>query len=106
MKKPPGGPLNEHPSQGRPGTGGDPIFARRSAMDHCTAGLDWASEAHAICIVDPAGTICDSFAVSHDATGLGELVRRLRRYPELEVAIERPDGLLVDTLVVAGLAVV
>ncbi|HEY6398937.1 MAG TPA: IS110 family transposase [Solirubrobacteraceae bacterium] len=75
-------------------------------MDHCTAGLDWASESHAICIVDPRGTIRESFAVSHDATGLGELVRRLHRYPELQVAIERPDGLLVDTLVGAGIAVV
>jgi transposase len=75
-------------------------------MDHCTAGLDWASEAHAICVVDSHGAIRESFAVAHDAAGLGELMRRLRRYPGLRVAIERPDGLLVDTLVDAGIAVV
>lgn len=75
-------------------------------MDHCTAGLDWASEEHAICIVDPSGTIRESFSVAHDARGLGELVRRLRRYPELRLAIERPDGLIVDTLVDAEIAVV
>lgn len=75
-------------------------------MDHCTAGLDWASEAHTICIVDPKGAIGESFTVAHDAAGLAALVRRLRRYPELRVAIERPDGLLVDTLVDAGIAVV
>lgn len=75
-------------------------------MDHCTAGLDWASEAHAICIVDPQGTIRESFTVAHDAAGLAALLRRLRRYPELHLAIERPDGLLVDTLVDAGIAVV
>ncbi len=75
-------------------------------MDHCTAGLDWASEAHAICIVDARGEIRESFSVTHDATGLRELVRRLRRYPELRLAIERPDGLLVDTLVDAGIRVV
>jgi transposase len=75
-------------------------------VDHCTAGLDWASEAHAICIVDPTGAIGESFSVSHDAAGLAALVRRLRRYPELRLAIERPDGLLVDTLVDAGIAVV
>ena len=74
-------------------------------MEH-TAGLDWASEAHAICIVDERGAIRESFAVAHDARGLGELVRRLRRYPELRIAIERPDGLLVDTLVDAGIRVV
>lgn len=75
-------------------------------MDHCTAGLDWASEAHAICVVDREGTVRESFEVAHDARGLGELVRRLRRYPGLRLAIERPDGLLVDTLVEAGIAVV
>ena len=75
-------------------------------MDHCTAGLDWASEAHAICIVDAAGTIRESFSVPHSDTGLQDLVRRLGRYPDLDLAIERPDGLLVDTLVDAGIAVV
>jgi transposase len=75
-------------------------------MDHCTAGLDWASEAHAICVVDSHGAIRESFVVAHNAAGLGELVRRLRRYRELRLAIERPDGLLVDTLVDARIAVV
>jgi len=75
-------------------------------MDHCTAGLDWASEAHAICIVDTAGMIRESFTAAHDAKGLSELVGRLRRYPDLRLAIERPDGLLVDTLVDAGVRVV
>jgi transposase len=75
-------------------------------MDHCTAGLDWASEAHAICIVDQQGAIGEAFTVAHDAAGLVVLVRRLGRYPGLRLAIERPDGLLVDTLVDAGIAVV
>lgn len=75
-------------------------------MDHCTAGLDWASEAHAICVVDGAGTVRESFSVAHDARGLAQLLNKLRRYPGLRLAIERPDGLLVDTLVDAGIAVV
>ncbi len=75
-------------------------------MDHCTAGLDWASEGHAISVVDSHGAVRDSFEVRHDAAGLAELVRRLRRYPDVRLAIERPDGLLVDTLVDAGIAVV
>ena len=75
-------------------------------MDHCTAGLDWASEEHAICVVDERGTIRESFTVAHDAAGLTELVRRLRRYEGLRLAIERPDGLLVDTIVDAGIRVV
>ncbi|MDQ2913047.1 MAG: IS110 family transposase [Chloroflexota bacterium] len=75
-------------------------------MEDCTAGLDWASEAHAICIVDARGEIRESFSVAHDAAGLAELVRRLGRYPGVRLAIERPEGLLVDTLVDAGIRVV
>jgi transposase len=74
-------------------------------MDHCTAGLDWASEAHAICVVDVAGAVRESFTAAHDAKGLSDLVARLRRYTDLRLAIERPDGLLVDTLVDAGIRV-
>lgn len=74
-------------------------------MDHF-AGLDWASQEHAVCIVDGKGTVRESFRVAHDAKGLTELVRRLRRYEDLRLAIERPDGLLVDTLVDAGIVVV
>lgn len=75
-------------------------------MNHCTAGLDWASEAHAICLVDGDGAVRESFEVHHDASGLTELVRRLRRYPDVRLAIERPDGLLIDTLVDADIRVV
>lgn len=72
----------------------------------CTAGLDWASAAHAICIVEARGPICESFSVAHSREGLAELVRRLRRYPDIAVAIERPDGLVIDTLVEAAVTVV
>jgi len=105
-KKRPGAPLNEHPGQGRPDTGGEAIFAWEGNVENCTAGLDWASETHAICIVDGRGTVCESFTIAHDANGLSDLLRRLRRYSELRVAIERPDGLLVDTLVDGGVRVV
>ncbi len=75
-------------------------------MDLCTAGLDWASEEHAVCVVDERGMVRESFTVAHDARGLTDLVRQLRRYPGLRIAIERPAGLIVDTLVDAGLRVV
>jgi transposase len=71
------------------------------------AGLDWASEAHAVCVVDGRGRICWQGSVAHSAAGLAELVRRLRRFgPTLAIALERPSGLLVDTLVDAGYRVV
>jgi transposase len=74
------------------------------------AGLDWASRDHVVCVVDATGVVRDRFDVTHDAGGLRELVVRLRRYAptpaQLPVAIERPSGLVVDTLIEDGFAVV
>jgi transposase len=70
------------------------------------AGLDWASQAHAVCVIDERGAIREQLSVAHDAAGLSELVRRLRTAGVKRIAIERPSGLLVDTLVEAGLEVV
>jgi transposase len=70
------------------------------------AGLDWASRSHSICLIDEQGSVQAQFDVAHSAEGLAELVRRLRAAVVYAVAIERPSGLIVDTLVEAGLAVV
>lgn len=72
-------------------------------------GLDWASDKHDVCVLDPAGTIAEPFTIAHTADGLLELIRRLRRFASAEhlpIGIERPSGLLVDTLVDAGFPVV
>jgi transposase len=72
-------------------------------------GLDWASEKHDLCILEPSGQVRASFSIPHTADGLKELRRRLRRLarPEdLPIAVERPSGLLVDTLLEAGFPVV
>jgi transposase len=72
-------------------------------------GIDWASERHAVCVLDDAGTKATAFAVAHTADGFDQLVARLRRYGDpagLPVAIERPDGRLVDRLLEAGHPVV
>jgi transposase len=66
-------------------------------------GLDWASATHAVCIIDLAGHVLESFEVTHDRDGLAQLLRRLGRYGKrVRIAIERPSGLVVDTLVEAG----
>lgn len=70
------------------------------------AGLDWASQTHAVCVLDERGTVHERIEVEHNAAGLATLVRQLRRYGNPPVAIERPSGLIVDTLVAAGLSVV
>lgn len=72
-------------------------------------GLDWASREHAVCVLDQAGTIAERFTVAHTADGMADLARRLTKRgtpAELRVAIERPTGLLVDSLVEGGFAVV
>jgi transposase len=72
-------------------------------------GIDWASERHTVCVLDDAGTTISTFQVAHSADGLEQLVARLCRLgdpAELPVAIERPDGRLVDRLLEAGHPVV
>ncbi len=72
-------------------------------------GLDWASEAHAVCVIDSRGGVRWRGSAAHSASGLAALVQRLRRWRHrgaLAIAIERPSGVLVDTLVQAGFEVV
>jgi transposase len=72
-------------------------------------GIDWASERHAVCVLDDAGTKQTSFQIGHTADGLDQLIARLGRLGDpatLPVAIERPDGRLVDRLLEAGHPVV
>jgi len=75
-------------------------------MSNYFVGLDWASRTHALCVVDERGGVVERFEIGHDAAGLADLQRRLRRLGSPPVAIERPSGLLVDTLVEAGFTVV
>jgi transposase len=72
-------------------------------------GIDWAAEVHAVCVMDAAGKIAAEFTIEHSADGIAALIRRLARYGEpggIPVAIERPDGRLVDLLLEAGHPVV
>jgi transposase len=72
-------------------------------------GIDWAAETHAVCVMDAAGKISAGFVIEHSADGIATLIRRLARYGEaagMPVAIERPDGRLVDLLLEAGHPVV
>jgi transposase len=71
-----------------------------------TAGIDWSSVDHAVCVVDAAGKAVARFTVAHTAPGLADLVRRLRKAGACEAAIERGDGAVVEALLEAGLTVV
>lgn len=67
-------------------------------------GVDWATDAHAVCVVDADGGVAAEFDIEHTSDGLSELCRRLRSVER--VAIERPDGPVVDALMAAGFEVV
>lgn len=70
------------------------------------AGVDWATDSHAVCVVDDGGQVIVEFDVTHSAAGLAELCSRVERAGAHRVAIERPDGPVVDALLEAGLEVV
>jgi len=72
-------------------------------------GIDWAMANHAVCVLDTAGRRFGAWHVEHSAAGFADLVGRLTRLgppAQVAVAIERPDGRLVDALLEAGFAVV
>jgi len=69
------------------------------------AGVDWASEKHDVLVADAAGERLLSATFAHDELGLRSLCRALVRLEVELVAIERPDGLLVERLLDAGLRI-
>lgn len=73
-------------------------------------GVDWGSEMHAWCLIDAAGQVCDERLVAHDASAIGDALRRLRStaatdVTEIAVGIEVGHGVWVDTLLDYGFAV-
>ena len=69
------------------------------------AGVDWASEKHDVLIADETGQELLAATFVHDEAGLRSLCRALVRHDVQLVAVERPDGLLVERLLDAGLRV-
>lgn len=74
-------------------------------------GVDWASAEHAVCVIynRNRAQIVWRGTVPHTAAALAELRARLTRLAPpatLPVAVERPSGLLIDTLIHAGFPVV
>jgi transposase len=67
------------------------------------AGVDWATRTHAVCVVDQDGAIRARFEVPNTGKSFAGLGKRLAK---LQVAIERPDGPLVEAMLDAGLRVV
>ena len=74
-------------------------------MSTTYAGVDWASEKHDVLIADETGEKILAATFAHDEAGVRALCRALVRHEVRLIAIERPDGLLVERLLDAGLRV-
>ena len=62
-------------------------------------GLDWGNSHHQLCILDAAGRMVHQGKFAHDIAGARGLTERLHRHgPVQGIAIERSEGLLVETL--------
>ncbi len=73
-------------------------------------GIDWASQAHQVHLMDREGKVIEGFVVEHTGTALAQFAEKLARisdgHPELiAVAIEVPRGAVVEILVERGFAV-
>lgn len=71
-----------------------------------TGGIDWATDTNELCIVSPKGEVVHRSNIPMDAAGIRRLVGQLERHSVARVAIERPDGPVVEALLAAGIEVV
>ena len=74
------------------------------------AGVDWASQAHQVCVIDGDGIVLGERSVAHSGAGLADLCGWLTqvchgRPDQIAVAIEVPHGPVVETLAEQGFAV-
>ena len=72
-------------------------------------GIDWAEEEHCACLLDEQGRVVQRLRVAHTAAGLkrlhGAIAAAEPDAAAVLAALERPDGLLVGSLLAAGYAV-
>ena len=82
----------------------------RGSHELLFVGIDWATEAHQICIVNDRGEVIEERTVQHSGPAMAEFIDWLLRLSQGEadrivVGIEVPRGALVETLTERGLAV-
>src|SRR5437667_6058717 len=72
-------------------------------------GIDWATEVHRVCLLDPQGRLLEERGVAHTGAALAELADyladRVDDVRRIAVAIEVPRGAVVETLLERGLHV-
>jgi transposase len=70
------------------------------------AGVDWAKDTHDVVVEDAEGERLWAATVAHDEGGISRLCQALVTLGVERVAVERPDGLLIERLLDAGLTVI
>jgi hypothetical protein len=71
-----------------------------------TGGIDWATDTNELCIVAPTGEVVHRSNTTMNAAGIRRLVGQLERHSVGWVAIERPDGPVVEAVLAADIEVV
>jgi transposase len=70
-----------------------------------SVGIDWADEKHNVCILAPDRRILSEFVIKHNWSGFEQLRSILSDLKDIEINLERSDGLLVDWMVSQGWAI-
>ena len=70
-----------------------------------SAGVDWAKDDYAVCVVDGDGEPLERVTLRYTKTGLRRLIELLDRHQVDAVGIERPDGPIIDTVLTAEVTV-
>jgi transposase len=72
----------------------------------CSAGIDWAKDEHALCVLEATtGRKVFEGRFAHQEGAINELCHSLVERDVERVAIERPEGVLVERLLEAGIVV-
>jgi transposase len=73
----------------------------------CSAGIDWAKDEHAICVLEATtGRKILEGRFAHQEGAINELCGSLVEMGVERVAIERPEGVLVERVLEAGIVVI
>ena len=106
-----GNPANANQSSGVAAATTQQRCVRRLVLnvnDHeCApaAGIDWAKDEHALCVLDEAGRKIFEGRFAHEEGGILKLCGSLVERGVERVAIERPEGVLVERVLECGITV-
>ena len=73
-------------------------------------GIDWGNETHRFCLLDATGAVCGQRVVLHTRADVHDALAWMRERTgaaphEIAVGLERPHGVLVDTVLEQGYVV-